>query len=254
MPDYQPLDLSDLCNAGLDVLDEKPNTPIGDQLCRGLPFRVNDDPAKCFIAFDKASGGVTIPVNSLATGLILAHRLLKSDLMEGGPLGIPVAEYVFRLAGGKAGGKEGGKEIRVPIRERFEIGHISLGGKPFIALTDRGPVKMRRYAGDNWGDSGKRQTEVTGDYSRGYYLWAWRNPHPDREIESLEVIPAGSAFHHRRTDGFAGQRASLRPPGETRGAPYADRSRGRRKALRPARGRGPGYRLLRPSPARGLGR
>ncbi len=101
MPDYQPLDLSDLCNAGLDVLDEKPNTPIGEQLCRGLPFRVNDDPAKCFIAFDKASGGVTIPVNSRATGLILAHRLLKSDLMEGGPLGIPVAEYVFRLAGGK---------------------------------------------------------------------------------------------------------------------------------------------------------
>ena len=194
MPDYLPLDLSALCNAGLDVLEEKPNTPIGDQLCRGLPFRVNDDPANCFIAFDKASGGVTIPVNSRATGLILAHRLLKSDLMEGGPLGIPVAEYVFRLAGGKEGGNESGEEVRVPIRERFEIGHISLGGKPFVALPDRGPVKMRRYAGDDWGDSGKRQTEVTGDYSRGYYLWAWRNPHPDREIESLEVIPAGPPF------------------------------------------------------------
>ena len=193
MPDYLPLDLSALCNAGLDVLEEKPNTPIGDQLCRGLPFRVNDDPANCFIAFDGASGSVTIPVNSRATGLILSHRLLKSDLMEGGPLGIPVADYVFRLAGGKEGGRESGEEIRVPIRERFEIGHISQGGKPFLALPDRGQLKMRRHEG-HWGNMGKRQTEVTGDYSRGYFLWAWRNPHPDREIESLEVIPAGPPF------------------------------------------------------------
>ncbi len=200
MPDYLPLDLSALCNAGLDVLDEKPNTPIGDQLCRGLPFLVNDDPANCFIAFDKASGGVTIPVNSRATGLILAHRLLKSDLMEGGPLGIPVADYVFRLAGSESAGSEsaggesaGGEEIRVPIRERFEIAHISLGGKPFVALPDRGQLKMRRYEG-SWSNMGRRQTEVTGDYSRGYFLWAWRNPHPDREIESLEVIPAGPPF------------------------------------------------------------
>ena len=123
MADYLPLDLSTLCNAGLEVLNEKPNTPIGDQLFRGLPFRVNDDPANCFIASDKISGSVTIPINSSATGLILAHRLLESDLMEGGPLGIPVADYVFRV--------EGRDEIRVPIRERFEIAHISLGGKPF---------------------------------------------------------------------------------------------------------------------------
>ena len=195
MPDYLPLDLSALCNAGLDVLDEKPNTPIGEQLCRGLPFLVNDDPANCFIAFDRNSGGVTIPVNSRATGLILAHRLLKSDLMEGGPLGIPVADYVIRLAGSESAGgeSEGGEEIRVPIRERFEIAHISLGGKPFVALPDRGQLKMRRYEG-SWSNMGRRQTEVTGDYSRGYFLWAWRNPHPDREIESLEVIPAGPPF------------------------------------------------------------
>ena len=117
--------------------------------------------------------------------MILAHRLLESDLMEGGPLGKPVADYVFRLAGGE--------EIRVPIRERFEIAHISLGGKPFVALPDSGPTGMRRHSG-TWGDAGRRQTEVTGDYSRGYFLWAWRNPYPDREIESLEVIPKGPRF------------------------------------------------------------
>ena len=185
MADYQPLDLSSLCNAGLEVLNEKTNAPLGDQLFRGLPFRVNDDPANCFIASDKISGSVTIPINSSATGLILAHRLLESDLMEGGPLGIPVADYVFRI--------EGGEEVRIPIRERFEIAHISLGGKPFVALPDHGQVKMQRYEG-HWSNMGRRQTEVTGDYSKGYFLWAWRNPHPDREIESLEVIPSGPRF------------------------------------------------------------
>ena len=184
MADYKPVDLSALCNAGLDVLKEKPNTPIGDQSFRGLPFQVNDDPSNCFIAFGahsgsvsaggsgagsgsggasqsgndgervsasgsgsasdsdrfSDSGAVTIPINSPATGVILAHRLLESDLMEGGQLGKPVADYVFRLAGGE--------EVRVPIRERFEIAHISLGGKPFVALPDHGQVKMRRHGGE----------------------------------------------------------------------------------------------------------
>ena len=34
MADYQPLDLSSLCNAGLEVLNEKTQyAPLGDQLC-----------------------------------------------------------------------------------------------------------------------------------------------------------------------------------------------------------------------------
>ena len=59
MADYQPVDLSALCNAGLDVLKEKPNTPIGEQSFRGLPFQVNDDPSNCFIAFGAHSGSTS---------------------------------------------------------------------------------------------------------------------------------------------------------------------------------------------------
>ena len=111
MADYQPLDLSTLCNAGLEVLGANVDAPLGKQAFRGLPFLVNADGSKCFIALNDASGNVTIPVNQSARRLIIAHRLLESDLMEGGALGKPVADYVFRLAEGA--------EIRIPIRERF---------------------------------------------------------------------------------------------------------------------------------------
>ena len=185
MADYQPLDLSTLCNAGLEVLGANADAPIGKQAFRGLPFLVNADGSKCFIALNDASGSVTIPINQSARRVIIAHRLLESDLMEGGALGKPVADYVFRLAEGA--------EIRIPIRERFEIADLSGGGSPFHALPDQNDQLMPRYEG-KWEDMGRRQTEVSRGTARGYYLWAWENPHPDREVESLEIIPSGPRF------------------------------------------------------------
>ena len=87
MADYQPLDLSTLCNAGLEVLGANADAPIGKQAFRGLPFLVNADGSKCFIALNDASGSVTIPINQSTRRVIIAHRLLESDLMEGGALG-----------------------------------------------------------------------------------------------------------------------------------------------------------------------
>ena len=185
MADYQPLDLSTLCNAGLKILGENTEAPIGEQAFRGLPFLVGADGSKCFIALDSSSGSVTIPINQSARRVIMAHRLLESDLMEGGALGKPVADYVFHLAGGD--------EVRVPIRERFEIADLSRGGAPFHALPDQNDELMPRYEGE-WEGMGRRQTEVSRGTSRGYFLWAWENPHPDRAIESLEIIPSGPRF------------------------------------------------------------
>ena len=101
MADYQPLDLSALCSAGLEVLGANAKAPIGKQFFRGLPFLVNDDGSNCFIALDGASNSVTIPINQSARRVVIAHRLLDSDLMEGGPLGRTVADYLFRMAGGR---------------------------------------------------------------------------------------------------------------------------------------------------------
>ena len=73
MADYQPLDLSTLCNAGLEVLGANTNAPLGKQAFRGLPFLVNMDSAKCFIALNDASGSVTIPIKQSARRVIIAH-------------------------------------------------------------------------------------------------------------------------------------------------------------------------------------
>ena len=189
MTDYQPLDLSAWCNAGLEVLGDNSGAPIGQQTFRGLPFLVgtaqSQNGGNCFIALDATTGSVTIPINQSAQRVVLAHRLLESDLMEGGALGKPVGEYVFHLSGSDS--------VRVPLRERFEIADLSRGGAPFRALPDQNDTLMPRYGGQ-WEQMGRRQTEVSRGTARGYYLWVWENPHPDQQIESLEIVPQGPRF------------------------------------------------------------
>ena len=189
MKDYQPLDLSALCNAGLDILDDGASVPIGEQTLRGLPFIVGSAEAErgdnCLIEFDAKRASVTIPVNRSARRVIIAHILLESGLEEGGALAEPIADYVFRLSGGA--------EVRVPIRERFEIAIPAFGGLPFRALPDQLDSLHPRNAG-KWEDMGRRQTEANQGRPRGFFLWSWENPHPDTPIESLEIIPTGPRF------------------------------------------------------------
>ncbi|MBI2502296.1 MAG: CehA/McbA family metallohydrolase [Candidatus Latescibacteria bacterium] len=189
--DYEPLDLSAHCNAGTALLGENVQAPVGSQLFRGLPFQVGPvtgSSSRCLVAFGRGTDeqGLEIPVGKKVRWLIAAHRLLESKVLEGGPLGLKVAEYVFHL--------DGGEVIRVPIRERFEIATVPpSGGWPFLAFTDRADAMLPRHAG-SWGDAGRRQTEVQMASSRWYFLWPWKNPHPERRLEKLEVIPAGPPF------------------------------------------------------------
>ena len=39
-----------------------------------------------------------------------------------------------------------------------------------------------------------RQTGTGEDYPISYYLWCWNNPHPDRQIEYIEIVPKGHRF------------------------------------------------------------
>lgn len=121
MKDYEPLDLAKWCNAKIDVLGPEAGVKPGLQKLRGLPFLLGGKKptarAACLLAPSKA---VTIPIGKAARRVVFAHRMQESNVPGGGPLGITVAEYVFRLAGGRT--------VRVPIRERFEIGPP---GRPF---------------------------------------------------------------------------------------------------------------------------
>ena len=50
MDDYEPLGLSQICNAGVSILGPKVNVKIGRALFRGLPFEIGDDPNQCYVA------------------------------------------------------------------------------------------------------------------------------------------------------------------------------------------------------------
>lgn len=205
--EYEPLVLSATCNIGIDLfrsdnlesdgtyLQPLPDSPpTGAQTFHGLPFLIGDKQTtgqKCFLGFGQGgslySQPVTIPVGREARYVIFAHALLETELWRGGPLGEVIATYVFHFSDGK--------RIAAPIRERFEIGNIPLpwGQFPFLSIPDRKDYLEDRYQGA-WDYAGFRQTEVTKGVPLGYYLWPWRNPHPDQEIQSIEVIPVGHKF------------------------------------------------------------
>jgi hypothetical protein len=181
---YRPVDLSAYCNAGVEVIGGEQQPPLGNQVFHGLPFRIGEG-RQAFIAFDSNRAAVTIPIDATAYSVIVAHRLLDSQLMAGKPVGDEVANYVFRLADGAT--------HRVPIRERFEIADIGNWGQlPFLARPDQKNGLQDRWSGP-WAAAGYRQTEVTQGWPRAYYLWTWTNPSPHVAIASMEIIPSGAS-------------------------------------------------------------
>jgi hypothetical protein len=188
MPGYEPVDLSAVCNAGVDALGGEPgDVPLGRADLRGLPFLIGPEPPskeRCFLL-----PGVPTPVGigRPARQVIVAHRLLEPGAPAGHAAGQTVAEYVFRLAGGEA--------VTARIRERFEIQVVPpvWGRLPFLAVTDTSDHSLPRFEG-SWGEAGARLAEHNLGWPAGYFLWCWENPHPDRAVERIEFIPRGPRF------------------------------------------------------------
>jgi hypothetical protein len=185
---YRPLNLSAYYNTGAEVLGGDPLAAlVGNQLFHGLPFVIGEA-ANAFALFgpNGHTQPLSIPINSSAYSVIVAHRLLGSRLMGGGPLGKPVATYAFHLSDGREHG--------VLIRERFEIADLATFGQlPFLARPDQKNGLQARWSGA-WPASGARQMESTQGWPRTYCLWFWRNPTPDVPIQSLEIVPRDQLF------------------------------------------------------------
>src|SRR5207245_794373 len=97
----------------------------GPRQIQGLPFQVTP------LVFEAEP--MTIPIDQPAHRVVVAHRVMDSDIASGGLPGKLVAEYVFHL--------EGEPPVRVPIRERFEISPIPesiwfIPVLPFGAVSD----------------------------------------------------------------------------------------------------------------------
>ena len=191
MADYEPLDIASHLNGGIDALGEDATAEIGPRHFRGLPFDIGDDPSMCFISLEGESEATTIPVDRSALRVVFAHRLVATEIDEGGPVGVHVADYAFTL--------ENGNRHVVPIRERFEISSVPMdsfrgpSGLPFLAVTDGKHQLFHRTEGP-WHEIGRRQTEYLQATAKSYFLWSWANPEPDVPIESIEIVPRGPAF------------------------------------------------------------
>ena len=193
MNDYASVDISALCNAGIEVLGDGKAPAVGRQTLRGLPFQIGVDGAslgdKVFLALDGGSSSISVPIGSTAHNVVFAHRLLESDVHEGGPLGKHVADYIFHMSDGQ--------QVSASVREKFEIHVLSSDffnvGQPYRAVSDRDGYTISRQAGP-WEEAGRRQTEAMQGNAESYYLWAWRNPKPEIAVESVEIVPKGPRF------------------------------------------------------------
>ena len=188
MPCYEPVDLSGACNAGVEVLGDAPgDVPLGRVDLRGLPFLIGPERPSAERCFVLPGAATPVEIGRLAPRVIVAHRLLEPGAPAGHAVGKLVAEYVIHLAGGAA--------ITVPIRERFEIQVVppEWGRLPFLAVTDTSDHNQPRFEG-RWDDAGYRLTEQAMGWPAGYYLWCWENPHPERAVERIEIIPRGPRF------------------------------------------------------------
>ena len=179
MTDYEPLDLSAYCNAGTSLLNVG-EPRLGEQLWRGLPFRVADDPERCCIV--PSGSPVRVDVHRPARHVVIAHRQLAAPASDIEGTGGVVAEYRFHL--------HGGTTISVPVRQRFEIAVVPSGWGllPFLAVPDQADGLQPRWEGP-FGMTGWRQCESTQASAQEYYLWSWANPEPDLALDAIELVP-----------------------------------------------------------------
>ncbi|HEY2506467.1 MAG TPA: hypothetical protein VGI58_08115 [Streptosporangiaceae bacterium] len=188
MPSYEPVDLSAVCNAGVEVLGSEPgDVPLGRVDLRGLPFLIGSEPPGAERCFLLPGAPTSVRIGRHVRRVIVAHRLLEPGAPAGHAVGQTVAEYAFHLAGGEV--------VVAPIRERFEIQVVppGWGRLPFLAVTDTSDGSLPRFEG-RWGDAGSRLVEHTMGWPAGYFLWCWENPHPERPVQRIEVIPRGGRF------------------------------------------------------------
>jgi len=184
--DYEPLDLSGVCNAGLKILEGMRQPPIGETVFHGIPFLIGDRTdadAPCFVLLEPGDGGLTVPVGRAGDRLIIAHRWLRTDGRDPDPPpGTPVAEYAVHLGDGTT--------HTLPIRERIEIGAVSEDGwdasSPFAAGGTSELRLVDRYEG-RWEDLGMRQCETLFWGMSDYYLFVWEHPNPEVPIRDVEL-------------------------------------------------------------------
>jgi ABC-type dipeptide/oligopeptide/nickel transport system ATPase component len=118
---FDTIDLASHCNVHAEALEVE--AVAGEQELCGIRFSIGADTPSgaslVVIGGDVRRDPVEIAVGRKLRQLVFAHRLLDSELLAGAPVGELCATYAFTF--------EDGLCVRVPIRERFEIGMVPDG-------------------------------------------------------------------------------------------------------------------------------
>jgi hypothetical protein len=202
-PNFSPVPLQgntgfeELGGAGLSesMRTSIPDAPRGACVSWGIPFRID----RPILLRDRP---VTEPTKGLkAEWLVFLHTTDLAPVprdqygftrpMRGeGRLAEHVADYEIVYADGT--------EVRTEIRRRHHIGTFRRrwGENCFQAVAHRkphavGPVR-NESSGVRWGQAETRVNTADGGPWVNW-LWAWQNPHPEKEIAALRFTPKAGA-------------------------------------------------------------
>jgi hypothetical protein len=191
---YEPVALDGLRNRGTTLFDDPETVTTGTNTLYGLPFDFGDRDAAVLLV--QAGDEAAVPLGGHCRWLIIAHALYETDLYDGAPVGQDCGAYTWRY--------DDGSEASHTVRQRFEIGPsprlwegrplpLDWGQTPFLAYNAAEHQLMDRICG-RYDEAGARLVDIEDAQSRvpyvlpyRYYLWALKNPHPDRIAEALHI-------------------------------------------------------------------
>ena len=184
MKDYQPLDLTNICNTAADKINLGISYEQGKSTMRGIPFIIgNNAHNNMIVVSSKKIGKIKIPIETQAHRIIVAHRLL--EVSKDAPTGIKVADYIFNY--------DDGSKIKEEIRNHFDISDDTSSKGPFKAVSIDYTSLQPRNQGD-FGNAGKRQMEGVPGKELPFILWTWQNKEPDKALTSLEIVPSDAVI------------------------------------------------------------
>jgi len=196
--DYEPIDLTPYFNADSTIFEDKDEVTLGERTLYGLPFAFGT-PQKAVVLLEKGGSEVIVPVQSEARWFVFAHAVLETDYYYGGSVGEHVADYALVY--------DDGTRAETAIRQRYEIGPtprkwagralpLDWGQTPFLAYNDAEHELMDRTCG-RFDEAGARFVDIEDPQSRvpyvlpyRFYLWAFRNPHPTKQVRELRLTSA----------------------------------------------------------------
>ena len=173
------------------------HAPTGKRVAWGIPFEIGD----VLVVKDQ---DISMELSrTKAKWLVFMHTSDERPLEAGpggftspmrgfGQLGEHAADYVMLYSDGEG--------ERVSIHRRHQIGAFQRfwGENCFEAVAQEKPYPVRpahEQLGPGWGWSQTRTMQPDGSMVGPWvnWLWAWENPHPEKDIVGIRFEPVGGA-------------------------------------------------------------